>query len=329
MSTDGTDDGRKTVLPATDGPADTKGDAKRAAGAETVRADGHVDGPDDPAVPPADAIDTRAPGFKGWLLERLSEPNDSTRKILFVAVALCLLCSVVVSAAAIALRPLQSTNAELDRRSNILEVAGMLEPGADVEALFSDIERRMVDLEAGEFTDAVDPDTYDQRAAASDPNLSDDITNDEDLAGIGRRAKYAEVYLLTDGDAIEQVIVPVHGLGLWSTLYGFVALEGDLRTIAGLQFYDHAETPGLGGEVDNPAWRQKWQGKLAFDEAGELRIRVMKGAVDPNSPDAPYRVDGLAGATLTSNGVTNLLQFWLGENGFGPFLARLGSGEIS
>ncbi len=253
----------------------------------------------------------------------LGQPNDSTEKTLAVTVILCLACSIIVSAAAVLLRPVQAVNAELDRKRNIVTVAGLLDEGGDVEAAFANVERRMVDLETGEFTDEFMDTGYDQYVAARDPALSMAIPADEDIAGIGRRARYAEVYLVGDANEFDQIILPIHGLGLWSTLYGFVSLESDLTTIAGLKFYDHAETPGLGGEVDNPAWQAKWPGKLAYDESGEVKIEVVKGVVDNNASDAAYAVDGLAGATLTSRGVSQLLRYWLDEQGFGAFLSKL------
>ena len=126
---------------------------------------------------------------------------------------------------------------------------------------------------------------------------------------------------------LEKVILPVHGYGLWSTLYGFVALESDLNTIAGLGFYEHGETPGLGGEVDNPRWKALWEGKQAYRE-GNVAISVIKGAVNPQASTAAWQVDGLSGATLTSKGVNNLVRFWLGQDGFAPFLSNLRQGEV-
>ncbi len=118
------------------------------------------------------------------------------------------------------------------------------------------------------------------------------------------------------------LVLPVEGYGLWSTLYGFIALEADLTTIRGITFYQHGETPGLGGEVDNPNWKRKWVGRKAFGPEGEVKIHVVKGLAGPPSED-PYEVDGLSGATITSRGVSHLVQFWLGEQGFGPFLEKL------
>jgi Na+-transporting NADH:ubiquinone oxidoreductase subunit C len=275
---------------------------------------------------PEEQLEGGAPNPSSWrrrLDAVLELPNDSPQKTLVVAVALCLVCSIVVSSAAVLLRPMQLENAALDRKRNIVEVAGLLGSDGDVEAAFKRVEPRVVNLESGEFAEGMDAARYDQRKASKDPARSVALSPDEDIAGIGRRARYSTVYFVRDGDAIRQLILPVHGYGLWSTLYGFLALKGDFRTVSGLKFYEHAETPGLGGEVDNPAWRGKWDGKVAFDESGSAIIEVVKGVVDESRSGAEHRVDGLAGATLTTRGVDNLLKFWLGENGFGPFLARM------
>ena len=181
----------------------------------------------------------------------------------------------------------------------------------------------MVDLKTGKFTDDVDAATFDQRRAARDPAMSTALARDQDIAGISRRSRYATVYLVKDGDEIEQIILPIHGYGLWSTLYGFIALAPDLDTVIGLKFYEHAETAGLGAEVDNPAWLAKWHGRQVYDESGKPVLHVAKGASMATGDAALHEVDGLAGATLTGNGVTNMLRFWLGENGFEPFLNNL------
>jgi Na+-transporting NADH:ubiquinone oxidoreductase subunit C len=248
--------------------------------------------------------------------------KDSVSGTLIVAVLVCLICGVFVAAAAVGLRPVQDQNRVLDKRLNILQAAGLYEAGMDVEAAFERIERRFVDLESGEYVEM--PDNYDQRKAAKNPNASTALKGDEDIASIRRRPNVAEVYLsVDDGGDVQVIILPISGYGLWSTLHGFVALQADVNTVAGLGFYEHAETPGLGGEVDNPRWKGQWPGKQLFNDSGELAIEVIKGTVDTSSDKAVHQVDGLAGATLTTKGVDNLVQFWLGENGFGPYLARL------
>ena len=263
---------------------------------------------------------------QGGLLARWKAlPTDSVPKTVFVAVSLCLFCSMVVSAAAVSLRPTQEANKLVDKQRNILQVAGVYEDGINVAEAFAAFEPRVVDLETGMFTEDLDAATFDDRAAASDPSLSRAL--EDDPAGIGRQGLYAVVYLLNDeAGALDKVILPIHGYGLWSTLYGFIALEEDGNSIFGLQFYDHAETPGLGAEVDNPRWKAMWPGKTLRNEAGELKITVAKGV--PSADMENHHIDALAGATLTSVGVDNLVRFWMGEEGFAPFLENLKSGEL-
>ena len=258
-------------------------------------------------------------GFSGIL----ALPNDSRKKTLIVALALSLVCSMLVSVSAVVLRPLQIENASIDRQRNILAAANLLDEDTDIANAFSRIEARVVDLESGRFTDDIDAESFDQRRAARDPVMSIALAREQDIAGIGRRARYATVYLVKDGDTIEQIILPIHGYGLWSTLYGFIALEPDLNTVVGLRYYEHSETAGLGAEVDNPAWLSQWKGRRIFDMSGAPVLRVAKGTSIATGDAALHEVDGLAGATLTSVGVTNMLHFWLGEQGFGPFLDNM------
>jgi len=252
--------------------------------------------------------------------------NDSTSKTIIVALALCIVCSVIVSTAAVMLRPAQQANKDLDRKTNILAAAGLLKEGLTVEEQFAGVTTRAVDMATGKFTDSVDLATYDQRKASKDPALSDDL-GDADIAKIGRRAKVSLVYIVQGDSGIDKVILPIKGYGLWSTLYGFVALESDLNTVAGLGFYEHAETPGLGGEVDNPVWKAKWIGKKSYDADNQQALTVLKGSVDSSRPEAIHQIDGLSGATLTAKGVDNLIKFWMGKDGFAPFLANLRAGE--
>lgn len=253
-----------------------------------------------------------------------SKPSDSIEKTIFVAVLLCLCASMVVSSAAVFLRPIQETNKAIDKKVNVLQVAGKYEEGIDVKEAFSAFEPHILELETGKFTDKFDVATFDDNEAAKDPALSVEL--EEDPAGIGRKAKYRTIYLLRDTKgAIDKVILPIHGYGLWSTLYGFIALEENANDIYGLQFYQHAETPGLGGEIDNPNWKALWSNKKLHDEDGNLQITVAK---TPPSAGQDYYIDALSGATLTSDGVDNMIKFWMGEQGYKNFLKNLKAGEV-
>jgi len=252
--------------------------------------------------------------------------NDSWQKTLFVAVLLCLVFSVMVSSAAVVLRPQQEANQRLDVQRNLLLAAGMADADttpAEIAGLMQSVRPQLVNLEDGSLEEGADPAAFDVTKALRDPATRKAIEPDEDLARIRRRAKQAVVYLVEDNGRLSKVVLPVYGNGLYSTLYGFLALDGDLRTIRGLKFYQQGETAGLGAEVDNPRWLARWPGKLALDESGAPAIKVVKGGVDESSPMAPYQVDGISGATMTSKSVSALLTYWLGPDGFGPFLARL------
>lgn len=256
--------------------------------------------------------------------------NESVGKTLLVAFLVCVVCGVVVATAAVSLRPVQNENKLIDKRMNILLAAGMYDASQDVNEQFKSIERKFVDIESGDYVEM--PESYDQRTAAKDPAQSERLSGEVDIAGIKNQAEVAEVYLARgDNGELSRIILPVHGYGLWSTLYGFLALEPDANTVAGLGFYEHGETPGLGGEVDNPKWKALWEGKKLYGDQGEVEIQVIKGTVESNTPNAEHKVDGLAGATLTSKGVSNLLRFWVGENGFGPYLKRMrqGGGDVA
>ncbi len=256
--------------------------------------------------------------------------KDTIARTVTVALVLCVVCSIVVSTAAVMLRPAQKANKAADIKRNILAAADMLEEGKPLAEQFSSVEAKIVDLSTGEYSTDVDVNTYDQLKASKDPALSKDLPADIDIASLNRREKYAKVYVVKgENGRVDRVILPIRGYGLWSTLKGFIALEGDFNTVIGLGYYEHGETPGLGGEVDNPRWKSLWEGKEVYDGDGNVVLSVIKGTVDPSSPNAEHKVDGLSGATLTSNGVDNMIKFWLGENGYKPYLTKLWNGGAS
>ena len=241
--------------------------------------------------------------------------RDSISNTLIVAVGLSLVCSIIVSSASIVLKPVQERNEDLFRKQIILDVAGLMEPGGDVDALFASIDTRTVDLASGTYTDDADMD-------ALIP-----IPDDLDIAGISQRAAFADVYLVKDNGRIDQVILPVYGKGLWSTMLGYLSVATDGNTIKGLRFYSHAETPGLGDQMDKESWRAQVSGKKIYGDDGKPAIHVIKGLVQEGAADAEYKFDGMAGATLTGNGITGLVQYWTGSHGFGPYLTNFREGN--
>ncbi len=262
--------------------------------------------------------------------------KETVGKTLTVAFLLCIVCSIIVAGSVVLLKPIQEKNKALNLKANILAAAGLLVDGASaaqIEESFASIKPMLVNLDTGEYAEpsSVNKENvldYDQRKASKDLTLSKPLSRADDIAGIKRRVQFAKVYLVEDAGKIETIILPVSGYGLWSTLYGFLALEGDANTVVGLGFYEHAETPGLGGEVDNPRWKAIWPGKKVYDlsSSEEPKLGLIKGAVDKTRADVAYVVDGLSGATLTSVGVTNLIQYWTGKQGFQKYLNRLREG---
>ena len=252
--------------------------------------------------------------------------KETPLKTITVVAALCLVCSIIVSGAAVGLRDAQNANKALDKQTNLLSVAGKLEENANVGEIYAKfVEAKFVDLSTGEYVEE-NAATFDQLKNVKDLAKSTDLTG-KDVAGIKRRSNVADVYLVKDAQGnIESYVLPVYGRGLWSTMYAFVAIDKDGKTVIRIQYYDQGETPGLGGEVLNPLWTAKWEGKQLFDANGDVAIRVVKGGGQDKTPSG---IDGLSGATLTSQGVENTFQFWIGENGFGPFLKKLQNGGLN
>lgn len=249
----------------------------------------------------------------------------SPMKTLTVTFCVALVCSVLVAGTAVLLKPMQVANKEAERQRHITGIISRLpDLGARLESDTSvTLEPRVVDLATGDYATGIDAEAFDQRHARLDPAQSLKIKPEQDVAGLKQRASHAVVYVLSENDKPKLVVLPVHGKGYGSTLYGYLGIHADLSSVVGLTFYEHGETPGLGALIDAPSWRAKWFGKKMFDSGGVLRLGVADTAVDPQSQDAAYQVDGITGATWTSHGVTNLLRYWLGENGFGPYLKKL------
>lgn len=257
-------------------------------------------------------------------------PHESTSKTLIVALGVCLVCSILVSTAAVSLHSKQENNKQVEKLRNILIAGDLLKDESKIQETFKEkVQTQIIDLSTGQvvpkdkYTEELNPDDFDIKTIANDPKYGKAIPAKEDIAKIKRMPRFMPVYEVRTNNHVEKVILPIYGKGLWSTMYGFIALGKDLRTVEGFTFYEHGETPGLGGEVDNPRWKQLWKGKLAYDENGNVTIQVIKGKVDPASANAKNEVDGLSGATLTTRGVNNLVRFWLGADGYNSFLKNL------
>ncbi|TWT40161.1 Na(+)-translocating NADH-quinone reductase subunit C [Botrimarina hoheduenensis] len=281
-------------------------------------------------------------------------PRNSWLYTVIVALVLCLVCSALVSIAAVSLNGIQQKNKELDKRKNILLAAGLCEPGTSASEVAATYEKTivemLVDLDTGQIVDVAKPGekksageanktaapasegdqkateepaavtlaSYDPRKAAKNPKTRDPVEPAGALPGIAYREPYASIYEIREDGKTTGYILPIYGKGLWSTLYGFLALEADKETVRGITYYSHAETPGLGGEVDNAGWKALWPGKKVYEDSGEVGLSVIKGKA---SEDDSYAIDGLSGATITSNGVDDMIKYWLGPTAFGKYLA--------
>lgn len=257
----------------------------------------------------------------------MSANKDTVAGTITVALIVSLICSIFVSVAAVKLKPVQDWNEALDKKTNILQAAGLWNESMeakDIENVYGQrVNEKVVELASGKYSEAVDIETFDAYKAAKDPQLGRMLTAEEDIAGVRKISKFAKVYEVNDGGALSMVVLPIHGKGLWSTLYGYLAIQKDANTIKGIGFYKHGETPGLGGEVDNPNWKKLWDGKKISDQEGEIKIEVIKGKVDSNTSHPEYKVDGLSGATITGRGVSHLVRFWLSDKGFAKYLEKV------
>ena len=256
--------------------------------------------------------------------------DETVKKTIFIALGICLTCSFFIATAAVSLSSIQAGNKQMDKIKNILVAGGLYEKGVDVERVYTEkIEPLLIDLMTGEsvqadqFGEDLDIQNFDINQTAKHAKFGQILSPEMDLAKINRMPKYMVIYYVRENETTYKIILPVYGRGLYSMLYGFLALDNDSNKVVGITFYEQGETAGLGGEITNPRWQEKWKGKQIYGEDGKVKLSVVKGTVDPASSDAKYNIDGISGATMTSRGVDNLVKFWLGPNGYGPYLTRL------
>jgi len=254
--------------------------------------------------------------------------RDSPIRALLTVMVTAVVCSFLVSASVVLLRPIQLNNKLLQRSGNVLALTGLLAADGVIEddamlELFKGLDARVVNIDEAELDSGFDPYTFDGRSAAADPELSVAVPSGDDLASLGRRSRYETVYLVWRKGELERVVLPIRGAGMWSMLYGYISLESDFNTIAGVMFYEQNETPGLGDQIAKPHWQEKWVGKKLYEDTDEVLFHVAEGPVAAGASGADYQVDALTGATITANAVTALVRYWFGPHGYGPLLRRL------
>lgn len=255
----------------------------------------------------------------------LARDNDDPVKIFSVAFLVALICAIVVSSAAILLEPRQTAHLEAERAARMAAMLDTLPSMADVlaESGADSLTTYLVDLSSGQIATGHDPNTYDVDAAAADPATAVAIPAELDIAGLRQRAPLAPVHILESDGRVELIVLPVSGTGYQSRIEALLALEADLTTVAALTITAQGETAGLGSRIENPEWQALWPGREVADDSGAIVISVVRGQAS-----GPHEVDGISGATRTGNGVTNMLRYWLGEDGFGPFLTQLRDGGL-
>lgn len=256
----------------------------------------------------------------------MSKKNESTSKTFIVVIALCLVCSIIVSGAAVGLKERQEANAALAMQRNVLQAAGIEFPRGGAADVYAErIREFRLNMETYELNSASEEQLADAADTASQGEVARELSAEEDVAGVRELPQFSMFYVVMaeDGETVSSYVLPIRGAGLWGMMYGLLALDSDGQTITGLNFYEHSETPGLGGEIQNPRWISNFEGKQAVDSQGNIEIRVTKNANPQNN-----EVDALSGATITSNGVDKTFQFWLSEAGYGPFLQQLREGEV-
>jgi len=256
----------------------------------------------------------------------MSSKKETPIKTIGFVFLVCLVCAALVSISASSLKPLQQANKLLDKQTKILEASGLLEKaGTDIVGTYNQfVVAKMIDLDSGAIIEG-NTDIFDERADSR--NIAKSSKPESDIAGINRRANRAVVYLVNNEQGkLNTIVLPIVGSGLWDLMYGFVGLAPDLNTVRSVVYSDLKETPGLGAEVLNPRWKALWPGKKMFNDKGETAIKVVKGGAKAGDI---HGVDALSGATLTSNGVERTLHFWLGNEGYGPFITKFRDGGLN
>ncbi|SFD80075.1 FMN-binding protein [Roseivivax sediminis] len=252
----------------------------------------------------------------------LALPNESRTKTVMVAFLVSALCAALVSGATVVLRPIQTANRAAEEQARIAALVDDIPGMADLlQESGGTLSTVVVNLENGRAAQDVTPANLE--ATLADPGNWTTLGAGQDIAGLGRRPDYAQIYLLRDGDSVSLVLLPLSGQGYGGRIDAILALREDMNTIAGVAITGHSETPGLGGRIEERAWQAAFPGTELRDDSGETRFRVAQGPAS-----GMHEVDGITGATRTGRAVTQMVRFWLGPEGYGPLLDAIARGEF-
>ena len=216
----------------------------------------------------------------------------SNRYTLIFAMAITIVLAFFLSLADSSLKEKYEKNVEVDIRKNILISLG-----------FSPTDVLLMNNENVEsiFQNSIVGFVVDNSGSIVDNKFPQDIDPNVDL-------NLYPIYKRVSNNITEGYSIPISGKGLWGTMFGYFSIEPDGSTAKGITFYQHIETPGLGGEVDKPWFQNNFVGKRFVDENGTLiGIQTVKGQVDDTSKEAYHLVDGISGATMTSRGLNQFL----------------------
>ncbi|MFT5789361.1 MAG: Na+-transporting NADH:ubiquinone oxidoreductase subunit C [Shewanella sp.] len=250
--------------------------------------------------------------------------KDSFVGTMIFTVTLCLLCSFMITGTSELLKERKLVKKRDELKRNVLIAADVDIADKDFRAIFDkDVKPTLVTLDTGEEDTEANVLDFDERMASINPETS--RKPKKDTAKIKSRADQARVFkVFDDNGKLISVVVPIYGKGLWSMIYGYVALQPDFNTIENVVFYEHGETPGIGDFLNDTDWTDKWHGKQVFDAKGKVSFKVVKGGAKAGDV---HGVDAVSGATMTGRGVQRAVQFWFGAEGFEMFFNKLKASE--
>lgn len=252
----------------------------------------------------------------------LALPNESRTKTLVMAFLVSSVCTLMVSGATVLLRPIQAANRAAEEQARIEALVQGIPGMADLlQQSGGTLSTVVIDLDDGRAAQDVMTDTLE--ATLADTANWTALNPGADLAGLGHRPDYAQIFLLRNGDAISLVLLPITGQGYGGRIDAILALEGDMNTVAGIAITSHSETPGLGGRIEDPSWQASFPGTELRDDTGDVLFNVARGEAS-----TPYQVDGITGATRTGRGFSNMVRFWLGPDGYGPLIRAIERGQF-